>query len=540
MSKWNTAPLVEDTKPVKSSWQSVPIIEDKVTTTTSAPTPKRQPEIMPKKYVYPFAAPPKDKDFLTEEIPEMIKGAGERIGERFKRVEAPTVLGEKAKEVTGIEEGFGAKALETVAGFPERMGRKAVSTVSSLMEPIGVASEAVMKGVDNFLKNIPSDLINKAVQKGAESKEGQKIIRNATQWWSSLSEAEKANYGTLPDVLDMIGVKGGGKVAKEGLTKATRKGLLKGVGVDPKAKKTWAGFTAYLDKGDRAVKTIAENRNVVKLTDKFGESIPYPRSAEEMSKAIHDNMKHTYKEYHKLAVQAGHDADLDAYSIAIKLREKIHGPDKEMLSPEARQHAAKRLQEVLELDGKRPEIIEERLKTLNDAYNVLLTKTGDMEKARVDVSIANMIREQLDSKIEKATGGQYKKLKRQYGALKELEKQVSQKAAQRAAQTGVRLTDLTDIFTGRQLITGILFADPRSLVSGAGGIAIKEFLKRMGDPDKAIESMFKRVFQAAEQAPKRIGLPKAPVIKGIYRGIEDEEEEREIKYINGRPALPGR
>jgi len=114
-------------------------------------------------------------------------------------------------------------------------------------------------------------------------------------------------------------------------------------------------------------------------------------------------------------------------------------------------------------------------------------------KAAVDAGIANNMRKALDSAIEGATGSQYQILKNQYSALKAIEQDVV-RAAMRDARRNVKgLLDYTDIFTGGQMIGGLLSLNPAMFTKGAVERGFKEWLKLLNDPNRAVANIFRKL-----------------------------------------------
>ena len=136
---------------------------------------------------------------VVKDIPETVGEAFGRTKERAARIFEPTELGKLAPE--SVSEG--------VLSAPERVTRTVLGTAGTAGELIGVPVETAMKGINALLGGKPGDLIKSAVSKGVGSKTGKKVINAASKWWGGLDESAKANYGSLPDVLDMIGLKVG-------------------------------------------------------------------------------------------------------------------------------------------------------------------------------------------------------------------------------------------------------------------------------------------------------------------------------------------
>ncbi len=195
MPKWKQDPLADDLVVAKTpKWKQDPVIDEE---------PREQLKQQPGFFAETFGA------------------AKERMVGRGERAFAPTELGKAALKATGATGKVG-DWVEGVAGAPERVSRATQAGVATLFEPVGIASELVLKGLNRLVGGKPGEVVQKAVQAGAESKPGKKVIKAGAEWWEGLSDSEKANYGSLPDALDLIGLKAGSgakQIAKAGAKK---------------------------------------------------------------------------------------------------------------------------------------------------------------------------------------------------------------------------------------------------------------------------------------------------------------------------------
>ncbi len=107
--------------------------------------------------------------------------------------------------------------------------------------------------------------------------------------------------------------------------------------------------------------------------------------------------------------------------------------------------------------------------------------------------MVRIFREQLGKTIENATGENYVALKKQYGALSAIEKDVSKRATMIAKQQGGGLADYAQVFSGGDMVHGILSLNPALFAKGAAQSALTKFFQYMKSPDRAIQNMFKAV-----------------------------------------------
>ena len=286
------------------------------------------------------------------------------------------------------------------------------------------------------------------------------------------------------------------------------KGISKGVKPDFPGKKDFKKRVGFNQKSNEAVKIISENKDKIKLTNDFGESIPYPKSAADMASAIDQAKKIVFDQYHTLTKEAGQEgAAFSMSGINKKLDGLIESKGK---SPEIRRYAETLKKDLSELHGQPPKIIEERIAELNSSLAGFYEGRIVKGKAQVDASVANIMRDELDNIISNATGTQYAPLKAKYAALKTIEKDVNKRAVVNARRANKGLMDMTDIFTGGDIAAGLLTANPALLAKGTVGKGLKEVFKALNDPDRAIANMFKQTYEHVDkfnikQMPKQKG-----------------------------------
>ena len=124
-------------------------------------------------------------------------------------------------------------------------------------------------------------------------------------------------------------------------------------------------------------------------------------------------------------------------------------------------------------------------------------------QAAIDAMIANRLRTALDDGISGLTGEQYAALKQQYGSLKSMEKDVLRATLRDSRRNVKGLIDFTDIFSGGQVISGILSFNPALIASGVTQKAIAQYIKFLNDPNRAIRQMF----EAADELTPQSSLP---------------------------------
>lgn len=451
----------------------------------------------------------KYKDFLTPTYigQDLVKGTTDEISGAFQ--------GGVNKFKEGLGEASSGKfpiepALKMGAGAIEA----GISPLAPIFSPIG-------KGVNAIVDKI-SDIPQ--VQKFAQSKAGQTTSRIAEDVTNastiaggvaglkaptSLDVARSPIANTFKAGVDKLPPLGGGsygaRIATPSEATVSAKVLKsydKGVKPLLGSKTTPAKLNAYKDDVITAVKTIKENKDNLSYNDTTGDVIKgqTPRTLQEFSDAVEQTKKSVFSEYDALAKQAGEaGVSIPLKPIATELNTVINNKALQLTNPKAVAYA-KDVQARYSKTGKldattAQEVIQNYNKSLEAFYRNPSYDTAS--QAAIDAMIANNMRHALDSGITKLTGTQYQALKSKYGALKSVERDVIKATLRDARKNTKGLIDFTDIFSGGQVVNGILALNPATIAQGLTAKAIAEFYKYLNDPNRAIDKMFK----AAENLP---------------------------------------
>lgn len=286
------------------------------------------------------------------------------------------------------------------------------------------------------------------------------------------------------------------------LEKKIEKGIDKGIKPRFTAeKKTVGGLDNYKVKASDAVMAIDEYKDKINLVDSYGDKIALPRNNAEFAQAIEKTKEQIFKEYSSMASAASEGGvRFSTDQIQSKLDDVIRdigNPD------DVVDYAYKMKMELEKLNGASPEVIQKRIKYYNESLENYYAGRGGVTqaKAKVDASVANAMREELDGMITSAQGEGYQALKNKYGALKAIEKDVNHRALQIAKKSPAGLLDMTDVFTGGEIAAGVMSMNPVLVAKGLTGKAAKEYMKWLNNPDKYIGDMFKAVSKTSKNNP---------------------------------------
>lgn len=303
------------------------------------------------------------------------------------------------------------------------------------------------------------------------------------------------------------------------VSKVIREGINKGIKPYFSSTASTGQRKSYMQKAEEAVAYLRENPpNLV--DDATGVSaVRAPKNRVELLSAIEQGKAAIFKQYDdiaKTATEAG--ARFDAAPIVSKLETLS---DDLAYSPSVRQHAKNLIAEISELNGASPSVVQGRIKEMNAELSPFFLGRTDKAKAQIEASVAKLMREQLDASIEAAGGSGYQALKNQYGALSTIERDVARQVAVELRRNPKGLIDFTDIFTGADMLEGIITANPGALVRGAAGKGIKAIMKGLNDPNRYIRNMFEVGKESAPSAAAGSALGKRLLgepAKGLGKG----------------------
>jgi hypothetical protein len=329
------------------------------------------------------------------------------------------------------------------------------------------------------------------------------------------------------------------------ISKVINYGIEKGIRPSVAGKQSAGRMVKYYKNAEEGVKEIVRQKNVL-FKDEAGEFITkLPESVPDTARAIETAKGNIFRQYDAVARKAGEEgAKYDSIPIVRKL---FKVSDDLNFNPKIRKYAEELIPEINELQGASPLVVQERIKDLNQSLTGYYAGRVDKAKAQLDASVASLMRQGLDDVIEKTTGQQYQSLKNTYGSLKAIEKEVNHRAVVMLRGAPKNVFDLTDVFSGGKILSGVLHGNPAEIATGAAQYGIKSWYKKINNPDYIIKNMFKNVDKLMTKAERiRMGLP--PVFEAEIVSILPINKTRGIgfsgtKQLKYQPqetkALPG-
>lgn len=166
-------------------------------------------------------------------------------------------------------------------------------------------------------------------------------------------------------------------------------------------------------------------------------------------------------------------------------------------SPEIVNYAKQRASSLMSREVYTTSEAQDAISHLNNSLNAFYKNPTyeNASKASIDSMIANRLRKGLDNVIEQAVGPGYQQLKNTYGALSSLEKDVTHRAIVESRKNIKGLIDFSDIFSGGEVVRGILSMNPATVGKGMAMKSISALYKHWNNPNTIVSSMFGKVEQ---------------------------------------------
>lgn len=416
-----------------------------------------------------------------------------------------------------IAGGFDAAA-QVAGGVTDVAGEivKSTPVVSSLASFLGGIAQKGFNAVTDKLSS--TKLFQEAAQapgatKGLET--WLNIAKSAGDISNSILTAEGARAGTqavvdnAPELYKAMTAR-----SEDAINERIIQNFNKGIKPSMAGKKTEAQMDKYRSDIVQGVKTIRDNKLNLNFTGDaeagFEGTGQLPKTVQELSDAVEQTKKVIFDQYDSIARKASSKGlAVKTSDIASELDPIIGSKALSLANPKVIEYAKslqKRLSNLGKLDVQTAQdVIQHYNKVLEAFYKNPTYENAS--NAAVDALVANKMRSLLDDSVSNLSGGEYSAIKRQYGSLKSIEKDVVKAALKQANKNTKGLLDYADIFSGGQVVNGILGLNPATFASGLAQKGITEYFKYLNDPNRAI----KKMFDAAEEgqvAGTRIVAPK--------------------------------
>lgn len=267
---------------------------------------------------------------------------------------------------------------------------------------------------------------------------------------------------------------------------------------------------------ESGIRAIVDNKHNLDLGED-GETLP--KNLDQASQAVQDTKAAIFEKYNNMQKAAtGQGVTINPQTLVKPLDDIINDKAMGVVSPKTAQYAQDLKERLVGRESTGPDdpgtpgagpLTPEEAQNIIKGFNGRLKafyknpSPDQYGNTAVDALVANNARKQLDDAISNAVGEGYQGLKNQYGALSSMEKDIT-RASQRASNYVPKgLLDFSDIFTGDQIVKGILTGNPGEMVSGGIMRGFKEYYKNLNNPNAIISKMFDKVdqYMQAEKNP---------------------------------------
>lgn len=304
-------------------------------------------------------------------------------------------------------------------------------------------------------------------------------------------------------------------------------GINKGIRPSVETQRSFPKMQSYQQKAQQAVNAIIENKNSLQLTDEFGDlTNKLPENLHQFSQAIDQTKRGIFDRYNQMAKNAGQTGTIiDLNPIAKELNSVANNKVLMDISPSTVKYARERIKSLGKRGSYTVEEAQEAIQYLNSGLDAFYKNPSfdTASKAYIDSLIANRMRKGLDGVIENAVGTGYQELKNQYGALKSIERDVNRRAVVDARKNNKGLIDFSDIFSGSEVVRGIVSMNPASVGAGVAARGIARLYKMRNDPNRVIKKMFETV----ENPPQSVSGTGVGMVGNIMYQAEKRGEGRE-------------
>lgn len=382
--------------------------------------------------------------------------AGEFIGTGVAKRGA-TVAGEAAGTALNQARVQGSRLSEYLGRGATRAGETITNVTRNPVDSIiDTVTEGAIRTVD-AVREIPSAISNRAKQAV-----DRRIVRVATE---------------TPEV------------ATNDIVNLYKKGIVPGVKGKNKT-------IASIDKIENSVKESVPR--MAKLTDETGEVLYNVENIQDFANAISSEERRIWNQISSGITQAGETGKLIDTKPIIDELVKLMNSERASLSSQLKRTIQSKINELAEVaeDGSiiaskqiTPQGAQDFLSDLNNGLQSYYrgSTAGTNADVIVDTLVANNLRKNLDEVVNSLDDTTFRELKRQYGQLKDMEKDVVHRAVFEA-QKGQGVSKILDITAAADIGAGLL--DPTFLARGIGQFLTKEVVQSLSDKDELIRQMW--------------------------------------------------
>ena len=255
------------------------------------------------------------------------------------------------------------------------------------------------------------------------------------------------------------------------------------------------------------VDEIIKNRGNLKLANADGSAVAdgaLPRTRRQFADAVDQTKKSIFREYNEMDRAAGSmGVQVDPTPAIAHLRGVASDPAVVDFSPNVAAEAT-RLADAMERRGSySPEAMQDLIQDLNGRLTSFYKSPSrqSASEGRILAPVGDILRNQLDNAIESAVGQGYQALKIRYGALRSVERDVTNAARKELGQRPGFVSEYADLLASDSFIRGVFTMSPETIAKSGFLQAAKQVVKYTNDPNRSIERLFRRRMQTLNPPP---------------------------------------
>lgn len=295
-----------------------------------------------------------------------------------------------------------------------------------------------------------------------------------------------------------------GKITDSEINKVIDEGIGKGVRPSVAGKNTRYQSQKYFGNARDAVKAIIERKSDLNLIDESGNpSGNIPKNLDQFSQAIEQTKKSFYREWSNLASRRGQEGvTIPTEKFAVNIEKAANNKTLTIRFPELSEKLNNLAGRLREAKFFTPDELDDYVTSLNDSLRAFYKNPNPSQVSQVvaDASLANQMRTALDDAIENGFSG----LKKKYGALRSIEKDVLNRATVDLRKNYKGFFDLADVVSSGDITHGLLRLDPALITKGVVQRSLVSYFKFLNNPNRIIKNMFSVVDKAYKPAAREI------------------------------------
>lgn len=274
--------------------------------------------------------------------------------------------------------------------------------------------------------------------------------------------------------------------------------------------KTRKGMENIVTKARSAVESVVDNKDSLKIIDSTGEIVPdnLPNNLDEATQAIGQTVKTVFKRYDAMNKQAGEaGVKIATDDIVREITQAVESPVIKDLSPSVAKYGLELAERLKARGAYTLEETQDMVSYLNSKLKSSFKNPTpeSLHQTVIDRAVVNQLRKAMIEGVERHSGPGYAALRKEYGALAEMEGHFV-KAALRDAGKNSKLGGLVDVYNAAEIVSGIATLNPTAVVKGGIRAAAKAALGKLTDPNRAVKTMFREVDQIKNVGPKSRAL----------------------------------